>query len=112
MSQPLQLIYDTERDELTIDGVKYSGELFRVFASPDPAKFYQLTRKDETITVTEFRREPLRELVLAAKGVAEMGLADWCPTCGSLQRSKFHGDGCPMPRLEAALFHFRGVSGN
>lgn len=52
---PETLRIDTSKlRTLEIDGVKYSAELFRTFAAPDTAKYYQLVRKGETVTVTEF----------------------------------------------------------
>lgn len=35
MSKPLSFAYDEQRDELTVEGMKYSGQLFRAFAGTD-----------------------------------------------------------------------------
>jgi hypothetical protein len=35
MSKPLAFNYDATRDEMTIEGMKYSGQLFRAFAGTD-----------------------------------------------------------------------------
>jgi hypothetical protein len=54
-SKDLQLI--------EIDGVKYVPEIFRVFAAPDPNRYYQFSRDGETVTVREYRvDERIREL--------------------------------------------------
>ena len=45
---------------IEIDGVKYSAEIFRTFAAPDPQKYYRFVRDGETVTVTEFRIEEPR----------------------------------------------------
>lgn len=48
---------------LEIDGVKYAPELFRIFAAPDPNRYYRFVRDGETVTVTEYRvDERIREL--------------------------------------------------
>jgi hypothetical protein len=39
---------------IEIDGVRYSAEIFRTFAAPDPKKYYQFVRDGETVTVTQF----------------------------------------------------------
>ena len=40
-------------DQLEIEGVRYSAELFRVFAAPDPGKFYRFERAGGAVTVTD-----------------------------------------------------------
>ncbi len=47
MATPLTVSYDAETDVLTINGLKYLGEVFRNFASPHAYEFYRLIRKDD-----------------------------------------------------------------
>jgi len=50
----LSFQYDSVEDILTIEGKKYSGELFRVFAMPDDGCLYRIVSKDETVILTKY----------------------------------------------------------
>jgi len=45
-SLPLSFSYDAEKDWLTVEGVKYSGDFFRCFTMPNPLALYRIM-KDE-----------------------------------------------------------------
>ncbi len=51
--EPLNFDYDSERDVLTIEGVKYAGEYFRFLGhSPAPGVIFKIVeRKDGVISV-------------------------------------------------------------
>jgi hypothetical protein len=55
-SLPLAFSYDADKDCLTVEGVKYSGDFFRMFADPDPAALYRI-EKDEYGAVTVVKCE-------------------------------------------------------
>lgn len=46
---PLSVEYDPYRDEMLIEGVRYNGHLFRVFADPDPHLLYHFERDGEQV---------------------------------------------------------------
>mgnify|MGYP001569180849 CR=1 FL=1 len=50
----LSVVYDRKRDVIIIEGTTFSGDFFRSFTAPDPAKLYFIERAhDGTVTVTE-----------------------------------------------------------
>ena len=54
MSTRRHVVFNTETDELSIDGAVYSGAFFDAMKNPDPAKLYRIVRKDDgTITIED-----------------------------------------------------------
>lgn len=51
--EPLVIDYDPERDRVTINGITYSGEFFRVFAEPEGQVYYRIGREGDTVTITK-----------------------------------------------------------
>jgi len=47
--------YDTRIDVMTIEGVRYSGDFFRLFAAPPEGVHLAMERRDGTIIITEHR---------------------------------------------------------
>lgn len=51
--QPLQVHYDEAMDRLTIEGVVYTGTVFRKMAWPRTGCVYLFERKDDAIDIIE-----------------------------------------------------------
>jgi hypothetical protein len=47
--------YDPRIDVITIEGVRYSGDFFRLFAAPPAGVHLVVERRDGMITITEHR---------------------------------------------------------
>ena len=58
--KPLSIAYDPERDTLTVNGVGYSGELFRGLAGFAPGTIIEIIRRDADGVVTVADRRDLR----------------------------------------------------
>jgi hypothetical protein len=50
---PLTIEYDEALDVLTVNGVKYSGALFRTLAFPRTDRLFRFTREGPTVTVID-----------------------------------------------------------
>jgi len=51
--EPLEVTYDAYRDILTINGMKFSGELFRVWGKPPLDHIYKFQNRDNVVTVEQ-----------------------------------------------------------
>lgn len=58
--------YDHNEDVLTIEGVKYSGEVFRRMAFPKEGQLYQFERHDDVLEITPVHNTMTEQI---------------CPTC-------------------------------
>jgi hypothetical protein len=56
----LSFSYDASVDILTVEGVRYKGDVFRKLAEPEDGYFYQLRQKTNGVVVIE-RMEPTLE---------------------------------------------------
>jgi hypothetical protein len=93
------------KDELSINEAKYSGELSRILAAPDPEKFYRFVRKGEAVTVTEFR---FREVVQTASSLVPiMMLFEECPICGG--KLDIHMEDCILKDLQRKIRPFTEI---
>lgn len=65
----LNFSYDRETDVLTIEGVKYAGSLFRVFAEDRPSwEPFRLRRRGGVVELQSMRRfRPMRAAVGALR---------------------------------------------
>ena len=57
-TKPLDISYHEQEDILVIEGVRYSGDLFRTLAIPNMNDFYQIERTKElpeTVTIHTLR---------------------------------------------------------
>lgn len=56
--KPLKFSYDEESDVLTIERIRYSGELFRAFGfAPEGERFEIVERKDGIVTLRSLPKE-------------------------------------------------------
>lgn len=75
MTKPLSIAYDDATDVLTIDGMRYSGELFRMFASNGLAlnEWMAITSRDDgVITLRKMDPALLREAIEIIEGEREV----------------------------------------
>lgn len=49
MANELTFSHDRERDTLTVDGIPFSGEFFRVIADADPNTLYQIVKSPDGV---------------------------------------------------------------
>lgn len=50
---PLTIEYDAANDHVTINGVKYSGEVFRTLVFPDTRGVYSFERDGAKVAITK-----------------------------------------------------------
>lgn len=73
MTAPLYFKYDAQLDVLTIDGIAYSGELFRQFAIAPPGTFLEIVARADSILTVRIVRDPRPTDIVDAK-IAIAGL--------------------------------------
>jgi phage baseplate assembly protein gpV len=49
----LEISYDQAADVLTVEGVRYAGELFRTLAFPNTSRLYRFLRAADDVTVVD-----------------------------------------------------------
>ena len=75
----LQFNYDESKDLLEVEGLKFSGEFFRVFSLPDENSVYSI-RRDDNNTVTITREGKLRQ-PCKHRTVFTYKASSWCKDC-------------------------------
>jgi hypothetical protein len=56
--KPLEFSYDPAKDWMTIEGVVYTGDFFRVFKEPNPHYIYKFSRDEHGARIViEFKSE-------------------------------------------------------
>jgi hypothetical protein len=76
--KPLEVHYDEDRDELTVDGMRFSGDLFRTWKTP-PDLIYKFKNQDGCVAVEQVI--PCRECA------AKFHLNRKCRVCGCTEEN-------------------------
>lgn len=55
--KPLEFSYDYDTDIITIEGNQFTGQLFRMWKNPDPAKYYRFSKDKRGLVIREYDPE-------------------------------------------------------